>query len=41
MDESVFKRGQEMFEEPTTNENPIIYNSSMNIDEWIEKNILL
>lgn len=40
MDESVFNRGQSMFEEPTADENPIIYNSSIDLDHWIQNYIL-
>lgn len=39
MEESVFNRGQDMFEEPTLDENPIIYNSEMDLGKWINKNI--
>lgn len=39
VDDETFKMALEMFEEPTPEENPLIFNSKMDINEWIEKNI--
>ncbi len=33
------KRALSMFEEPTADENPILYNQDMNLDDWIKKSI--
>lgn len=35
----LFKRTLGMFEEPSSNENPIIYNAQMNLENWIKNNI--
>lgn len=40
MDEETFNKAQIKFEEPQSDENVILYNSEMNIDSWINKNIL-
>ena len=39
MDKSVFERGQKMFEEISLDENPVLFNSKMNFEEWIKENI--
>lgn len=41
MDEKSFNIAQEKFEEPTDDEDPIIYTGEVNLDEWIKKNTLI
>lgn len=41
MDEKSFNIAQEKFEEPTSDENAVIYNAEINFDEWIKKHILI
>lgn len=41
MDEKSFNIAQEKFEEPTNDENPIIYTSEINLDKWVRKYILI
>lgn len=35
----LFEKSLNMFEEPTPSEDPIIYNSAMNLENWIRENI--
>lgn len=37
--EATMSKAQGMFEEPTPDENPILYNSTMNLEDWIKANI--
>lgn len=37
--DELFQKGLEMFQEPTEEENPIMFSPEMNLDEWIRKNI--
>lgn len=37
--DATMERALAMFEELTSDENPIFYNQEMNLDEWIKKNI--
>lgn len=37
--DELFQKGLEMFQEPTPEENPIMFNTDMNLDEWIKRNI--
>lgn len=39
MDEESFNIAQKKFEEPTSDEDPIIYTSEINLDVWIKGNI--
>lgn len=39
MDEKVFNKAQEKFQEPTPDENPIVYNNKMDLGKWIEENL--
>ncbi len=39
MDEGSFNKAQVMFEEPTPDENPIVYNTEMDFNGWIKENI--
>lgn len=39
MDKKSFDVAQEKFEEPTSDENPIIYSNDVNLDKWIREHI--
>lgn len=39
LEDETMEKAREMFEEPTIDENPIIFNSSTNFDEWVKDNI--
>lgn len=41
MDEKSFNIAQEKFEEPTVDENPIIYSKEMELEEWIIKHVFI
>ena len=38
LEDNLLKSAIDKFEEPTVEENPIIYNAQMNLDEWIKEN---
>ncbi len=37
--EKFLGKGLKMFEQPTPEENPILYNSEVNLEDWIRENI--
>jgi predicted kinase len=39
LEDITMKTAFDMFEEPTLDENPILYNQDMNLDNWIQQNI--
>ncbi|MDO8498830.1 MAG: ATP-binding protein [bacterium] len=39
LEDETMNSALKMWEEPATNENPILYNQEMNLEEWIKENI--
>lgn len=39
LEEVSMKRALDMFQEPTEDENPIVYNQETNLDQWVKDNI--
>lgn len=41
LEEITLNTALDMFEEPTQDENPILYNQSMDLEEWLKRNIVV